>query len=170
MVYDLVRNYNVPVKWIINPNKSKDGTDFTYNGTAYKGGPFIIEAEYRSAAVDARIAYWQTQGVVGTTTTSDIVVPVFETITGFANLIVDQDNENLVIPYFTNAGIPSSIYSVGLPSNLGGCHDTYVLPHADPETVRQHVRRIVAELLAGGLAADTPAACWRSSARMVACW
>lgn len=132
MVYDLVRNYNVPVKWIINPSKSKDGTDFTYDGTAYKGGPFIIEAEYRSTAVDARIAYWETQGVVGTTTTDDIVVPVFETITGFANLIVDENNENLVIPYFTNAGIPSSIYTVGLPSDLNGCHDTYVLPHADP--------------------------------------
>jgi hypothetical protein len=132
MVYDLVRNYNVPIKWIINQNKSKDGTDFTYGGTAYKGGPFIVEAEYRSAAVDARIAYWQTQGVVGVTITSDIVVPVFQTITGFAKLVVDQDNENLVIPYFTNAGIPSSIYTVGLPSDLNGCHDTYVLPHADP--------------------------------------
>ncbi len=132
MIYDLVLNYNIPIKWIINRSKSKDGVDFVYNGYSFRGGPFIIEAEYRSSAVNARIAYWQTQGVVGVTTTADIVAPVFETITGFSNLIVDQDNESLVIPYFTNAGIPSSIYSVGLPSNLNGCHDTYVLPHADP--------------------------------------
>src|SRR5437899_708370 len=53
MIYDLVRNYNVPVKCIINPAKVKDGVDFTYNGIQYKGGTFIIQSEYRNAAVNA---------------------------------------------------------------------------------------------------------------------
>jgi gliding motility-associated-like protein len=138
MIFDLVRNYNVPVKWAIRPGKQFDPlnnniqTDFTYNGVDYKGGPFIIDAEYRTAAVNARITYWQSQGVVGVTTTSDIEVPVFDIITTFGNVVIDQQNEGLVTPYFTNAMIPSSIYTVGLPTSLDDCDDSYFLPHADP--------------------------------------
>ena len=44
MMYDLVKNYNVPIKWVINPSKTKDGVDLAHNGVAYKGGPFIIPA------------------------------------------------------------------------------------------------------------------------------
>ncbi|MEO6189253.1 MAG: hypothetical protein ABIO44_01735, partial [Saprospiraceae bacterium] len=58
MVYDLVKNYMVPVKWVINSSKVKDGIDFSHNGIDYKGGPFIIPAPYRTAAVNARITYW----------------------------------------------------------------------------------------------------------------
>jgi hypothetical protein len=29
MIYDLMRNYQVPVKWVINQSKLKDGADFT---------------------------------------------------------------------------------------------------------------------------------------------
>ena len=32
LVYDLVKNYKVPVKWIINSGKVKDGIDFSHNG------------------------------------------------------------------------------------------------------------------------------------------
>src|SRR5437588_168520 len=55
LVYDLITNYSVPVKWIIETTKVKDGTDFTYNAVAYKGGPFIISADYISSAVTSRI-------------------------------------------------------------------------------------------------------------------
>src|SRR5258706_3334252 len=72
MIYDLVRNYNVAVKCIINPGKTKDGVDFTYNAVQYKGGTFIIKAEYRSAAVNGRITYWTGLGVIGATTTSPL--------------------------------------------------------------------------------------------------
>ena len=40
MMHDLIKNYRVQVKWVINPSKVKDGTDFTYNGINYKGGTF----------------------------------------------------------------------------------------------------------------------------------
>ena len=80
MIYDLIKNYSVPIKWIISSTKLKDGIDFSYAGTDYKGGPFIIPAEYRNATINARIAYWQTQGVVGTTTTAAITVPVLYTL------------------------------------------------------------------------------------------
>lgn len=59
MIYDLIKNHKVMVKWCINPAKAKDGNDFSHNGVNYKGGPFIIPAEYRSSAVNARINYWK---------------------------------------------------------------------------------------------------------------
>ena len=57
LIYDLIRNYSVPVKLIISPAKTKDGVDFTYNAVQYKGGTFIIKSEYRSAAVNSRTTY-----------------------------------------------------------------------------------------------------------------
>ncbi len=132
LVYDLVRNFNVPIKWVINQSKAKDGIDFSHNGIDYRGGTFIVEQQYRTPAVNAAIVGWQSQGVVGATSISDMTVPVYNSITGFSNVVVDEENENLVIPYFANAGIPQSIYTVGLPSDLGPCDDTYALPHADP--------------------------------------
>src|SRR5690349_16335462 len=35
LVYALLKN-NTTVKWVINPNKVKDGIDFTHNGISYK--------------------------------------------------------------------------------------------------------------------------------------
>ena len=32
MVYDLIKNYNVQVKWVINQSKARYGVDFAYNG------------------------------------------------------------------------------------------------------------------------------------------
>ena len=75
MIYELVKDHAVPVKWVINTAKAKDGIDFSYNGIDYRGGPFIIPAPFRTGAVNGRIAYWQSQGVVGITTTAPITVP-----------------------------------------------------------------------------------------------
>jgi hypothetical protein len=131
-IYDMIKNRQVPVSWCINPNKGMYGVDFSHNGIDYKGGPFIIESEFIDNIIDSRIEYWKTQGMVGDYTVSDIVVPIYATITGFSNLGIDQANEGLVIPYFTNASVPSDIYYVGLPNMLGSCDNAYVLPHADP--------------------------------------
>src|SRR6187431_3017349 len=46
MIYELTTTYNIPIKWIIEPTKAKDGIDFTHNGISYKGGAFIIPAIY----------------------------------------------------------------------------------------------------------------------------
>jgi hypothetical protein len=80
LIYDLIRNYDVPVKWVISQTKLKDGVDFTYNAVQYKGGTFIIPSEYRSVAVNNRITYWTGQGVVGVTTTSPLTVDVSFTL------------------------------------------------------------------------------------------
>ncbi|MCY7291869.1 MAG: hypothetical protein LH615_06770, partial [Ferruginibacter sp.] len=37
LIYDLIRNYKVPVKFIVNQSKAKDGVDFTYLGIQYRG-------------------------------------------------------------------------------------------------------------------------------------
>ena len=53
LIYDLIKNQDVPIKWIIAPGKVKDGIDFTYNSVGYKGGTFIVPGEFRTAAVNA---------------------------------------------------------------------------------------------------------------------
>jgi hypothetical protein len=133
LIYQLIRNYKVPVTWSINPTKAKDAKDFTYKGVDYKGGTFIIYEGFITNAVKNLITAWQAKGVVGVYTSTPVVAPIYQRVTGFANVVVDQQNEGLVIPYFQNAEIPDSIYTVGLPSNLGACHDFFIMPHADPD-------------------------------------
>ena len=58
MLQDLINNYRVPIIWSINPAKIKDGIDFTHNGTNFRGGTFIVPAQYRTTTVNNRINYW----------------------------------------------------------------------------------------------------------------
>lgn len=139
MIYDLIKNYNVTVVWSINPNKDKDGTDFTFNGVDYRGGTFIIPAQYRTTTVNARITHWVGQGVVGVTTNAPVTVPLYRELKGAApRWTLDQANGSIAVPYFTNAAIPATAYggssSSGwkVPANLGVCDDIFVLPHSDP--------------------------------------
>ena len=136
MIYDLISNNKIPIKWIIAPGKVKDGVDFTYNGVDYKGGPFIVPAEYRTTAVNARIVYWQSLGVIGLTTTAPIEVPVAMTllVSSVPRWTMDLLNGKVAVPYFTNAGIPPSAYSLTKkPQELGYCDDIFVMPHAYPQ-------------------------------------
>ncbi|HRZ41468.1 MAG TPA: hypothetical protein P5228_02055 [Bacteroidales bacterium] len=140
MIYDLITNYGVPIVWVINPAKGKDSIDFSHNGIDYRGGPFIVPAIYRTAAVNARITYWQGQGVVGATTNSPIVVPVFQklTVSSAPKWTLDHDNGSIAVGFFTNAGIPSTAYGGSsstywkVPADLNACDDIFVMPHADP--------------------------------------
>ncbi len=134
MVYDLINNYNVPVKWVIKPSKTKDGTDFSYNSVNYKGGSFIIPAEFLSATVSNRITYWQSQGVIGVYSNSVVTLPVYTTLTNFPLVMIDSlsSNQDIIETYYSNAGIPSSAYSIGSPSGLTQCFDVWCNPHGDP--------------------------------------
>ena len=138
LVYDLLSNYHVPVNWVINSSKSKDGTDFTYNGTAFSGGPFIITANFRTTAVNARITYWQGLGVIGVTTNAPITVPVYATFLAAPRWSLDHQNGSIAVNFFSSAGIPSSAYGGSssslwpYPSQLTCCDDIFVMPHADP--------------------------------------
>ncbi len=136
MIYDLILNNKIPIQWIIESSKVKDGVDFTYNGVNYSGGPFVVPAEYRTAAVNTKIASWQTQGVIGVTTTSPITVPLAMTlnVSSVPRWTMDFLNGKVAVAYFTNAGIPSTAYSLTkTPQELGFCDDIFVMPHAYPQ-------------------------------------
>jgi Bacterial Ig domain/Secretion system C-terminal sorting domain/Bacterial cadherin-like domain len=139
LVYDLMRTHKVPVKWVISQTKLKDGADFTYNGIQYKGGTFIIPAEFRTAAVNSRISFWQAQAVIGTTTTSPLTVNVTYTLTAVPRWTFDGVNGSIAQSYLTNAGItltafPGAFNFKGV-SLLDCCDDLFVMPHADPTWV-----------------------------------
>ncbi len=135
MVYELMTDHKVPVYWVIDTTKSKDGADFSYDGTDYKGSAFIIDAGFMIKPVTDVIASWQTQGVTGVYTTSSISVPVYEMLTRFPNIIIDTlaGFGYLGETYFQNAGIPDSAYSFGAPDDLTECMDLWINPHADPD-------------------------------------
>ena len=140
MVYDLIKNYNVSIVWSIEPTKPKDGIDFSHNGINYKGGTFIIPSEFRSVAVNNRITYWQSQGVIGATTVSPFTVPIFNmyNIRNVPRWTLDKKNGSIAAEYFVNAGIPPSAHggssesSWKNPDMLDCCDDLFVMPHADP--------------------------------------
>lgn len=144
LIYDLIRNHQVPIKWAINPNKSKDGIDFTHNGVNYRGGTFIVPAEFRTSAVNARITHWQGQGVVGNTSVSDFSTFIAYTLKSFPRWTLDEKNGSIALAYLTAAGLTSSnfpslfnasgnsIYNWLSPQSLGCCNDLFAMPHADP--------------------------------------
>jgi hypothetical protein len=144
LVYDLVTNYKTPVDWAINPNKttfafnspatSVDFTATTTTGTQnFSGGPFIIEAGFITPAVVADINSWVAKGVVVDQLAATLTTNIYGQITSFPRAVLDIANGNLAVPYYNNAGVPSSSYIIGNPTNLTTCQDIYILPHADPD-------------------------------------
>ncbi|HEY1377940.1 MAG TPA: DUF11 domain-containing protein, partial [Gemmataceae bacterium] len=147
LVYDLTTNFKVPVDWAINPNKTFVGSptsppatpaDFTATTTTgtktYSGGPFVIEAGFLTPAVIADINVWKAQGVVVDTLAAPVTTDIYGQITSFPRAVLDAANGKLAVPYYTNAGVPASSYTIGNPTNLTECQDIYILPHADPNT------------------------------------
>jgi hypothetical protein len=139
MVYDLIRNYYIPVRWVIGSSKTKDGIDFTYQGTTFRGGTFIIPKELRTTAVNSRISYWQSQGVVGMTTTSSLTVSVtlvLNTVPRWT-FIAPKGSGTIAKTYLANGGINLSdfpnAYNWKRPSELSGCDDLFVMPHDEPQ-------------------------------------
>lgn len=138
LVYELLKNYKVPVWWIINPSKSKDGADFIHNGVTYRGGTFVVPAAYRTPAVNTAIANWQSQGVTGANCTSNIVTDVYMVLKFAPRWTLDTLYGELITNFFVNAGIPAAAHGGSLssgwksPAQLDGCDDIFVMPHADP--------------------------------------
>ena len=132
LVYDLVKNYNVPVLWAINPNKVKDGADFTQDGVTYYGGPFIIKAGYLTSSVNTDIASWTSQGVIVRTTTTSGSIPIFKEINQAPVWVISTDNTTIPTAFLTDGGIPSSAYSSKAASALTICDNIFAMPHSDP--------------------------------------
>ena len=133
LVYELINKYSVPVKWSINTTKVKDGIDFSFGGVDYKGGTFIIPAEFLTPAVQTAINGWLAQGVVATKTTADIAsVPIYTTLIFVPKITLDVTNGSISQAYLVNAGFPSTSYYFKSAQTLTCCDDIYVMPHADP--------------------------------------
>jgi hypothetical protein len=132
MVFDLIKNNKVQVKWIISPTKLKDGIDFTYNAVSYSGGTFIIPQRYITAAVLTKITTWNGLGVVTTTTTSPLTLTVAYTLRYTPRWTFDFANGSIAQSYLTDAGIPLASFPLKTPAGLNGCDDIFVMPHADP--------------------------------------
>jgi hypothetical protein len=135
LVYDLVRNYDIPVEWSIKGSKRLGELDFIHNGKEYYGGPFIIRAEYRSPVIDAVVNSWAELGVQVDTAVHDVHIPVMETINGLGNLCVEKNASNEIKPYMDHAMIPYHEYvnevfiHLGELDSLKDCCDTYLMPH-----------------------------------------
>lgn len=136
LIYALIKA-EVPVQWVINPNKTdavtgatlsevdqvsgNNGVDFTFDcdgsGTAYlskkyRTGAFVIPADFSFQAkpiIDSWKANSSNSGLVvdGPCTAKTPVLPVFATITSWPRAILDTQNGKVAVEYFNNAGIPA---------------------------------------------------------------
>jgi len=126
LVYQLLRS-GVPVQWAILTGKPDDGNDFTITAPAvvrnletnaviglprsYRGGPFVIDAVDRAAAlpiVNAWLAS-DTVTVVHTLSAGTFTADIAKTLTAAPRIAVFQDGfEAISIADFNAAGIPDS--------------------------------------------------------------
>lgn len=140
LIYKLLKDLSVPVKWIINPTKAKDSVDFTRdnNAASYSGSAFIIAKPFRTTAVDNIVNIWIGNGVLVDSNKAPLSLPVFKTIYAAPRWTLDKVNGKIITQFFSDAGIPpsahggSSINNWKVPDSLGACDDIFVLPHADP--------------------------------------
>ncbi len=135
LVYALLKTHQVPVKWIIGKGKAKDDKDFTYAGNDYKGGTFIVSADYINKTVRNTINAWLSIGIIGKYTTGAINLNVSQTLTSVPNWTLNPVNVSISKSFFTDAGIPPSAYTTANANGLGACNDIFVMPHADPTWV-----------------------------------
>jgi hypothetical protein len=162
LVYDLVTNYKVPVNWAINPAKTTfrldDGdpipVDFTATTTTgtkiYSGGSFIIDAAFLTPAVIADINTWKAQGVVVDTLAAPLTTEIFGQVTHFSRAVLDAQNGELAVPYYTNAGVPASAYRIGVPTALDNCDDVFILTPADLDNWPVEYRQALYDFVING--------------------
>lgn len=90
LVYNLLDIQKVPVLWSINPNKAKDGIDFSVSGNDFRGGTFVIEKQYAILSnVQAAITTFANQGVVTYTTTVPVTIPLYKEMNAFPRWVLD---------------------------------------------------------------------------------
>ena len=127
LVYALLKA-NIPIKWVINPNKLKDGIDFSHNGVDYRGSAFIVPASYLSPGIISIINTWTAKGVVVNTSASAVSVYVYATIKTAPFWVMDAQNGDIAVGFMQAAEIPATAYIFKEPSQLAGCDDIYVMP------------------------------------------
>ena len=138
LIYNLLKNEKIEIKWIINPTKIKDGADFTYRDVTFRGGTFIISVSYLTNDIKKLITVWEEKGIVGMYLEESVEVPVFTTLSMAPRWTLDRENGYIAVPFFKAAAIPTDAYGGSnrknwkSPEDLGVCDDIFVMPHADP--------------------------------------
>ncbi|MDO7173358.1 SprB repeat-containing protein, partial [Mariniflexile sp. AS56] len=133
LVHSLLKYHGTPVLWSINPNKVKDGIDFTVDGKGFKGGPFIVSKDYLTNDVMAVINLWVAKGVVTYKTQSAVSVPLHRELNFGMRWVINNKNSGIAEKYLENAEIPKNDYRSCYASELTSCDDIFVIPHADPD-------------------------------------
>jgi hypothetical protein len=137
LVYQLLNQHNVPIKWAINQTKGKNGVDFVHNGYSFKGGPFIIYKQYLTPAVMSTINSWST--VEKRTTVSEFSTYIAKTLTFSPRWVLDNKSGSIAVKFLQAAGIPEAAFGGTSksgwkdPQSLNCCDDLFVMPHADPK-------------------------------------
>ncbi|HEX2686831.1 MAG TPA: hypothetical protein VHN14_09435, partial [Kofleriaceae bacterium] len=136
LVYRLLSN-NVPVQWAIRAGKPDDGNDMTIGAPAtvrsletnaaitvpisYRGGPFVIDAADRAAALPIVNAWLASDTVtqVHTLATGTFTADIAKTLTAAPRVAVFNDgNEDIAIRDFNAAGIPDSTGAAWTASSI----------------------------------------------------
>jgi hypothetical protein len=134
LLYQLVNLQKIPVIWSILPGKAFDGIDFSIGARNFRGGPFIISAEYITPAIQTLINNWVAKGVVVYYSPVSFTPPVYDEIDYLPKVVLDAEFGYLIEnAFYIKAEIPVSSYTKGgIPSNITICDDIYVMPHANP--------------------------------------
>lgn len=138
-IYEILSEYPVEIKWIINPDKKKDGIDFSLDDESFRSGSFIIPVSYITDEVKKKIETWESRGMIGRFLSEDKRLPVFTELSIAPKWTLDKQNGSIALAYFRAAGIPGSAHggydknNWKMPSELGVCDDIFVMPHAEPK-------------------------------------
>jgi uncharacterized repeat protein (TIGR01451 family) len=158
----------VPVKWVIQPGKAKDGVDFTAPAArlypsalaaasrSFSGGPFVVHRDFAVAAKTAISAWATSNNVAVYETTADVTASVRHTLTHRPKVAVFDDGGSALIHinYLVAAGFTAGTHYDTIPAatlvtvNASACftigtepHWTEAAPTSDPQVnaIRQFV-------------------------------
>ncbi|MEO7674182.1 MAG: carboxypeptidase-like regulatory domain-containing protein [Pyrinomonadaceae bacterium] len=156
LVNALLQN-NIPVKWAIKPNKSKDATDFSANVTRitagptgdpgpsvanFSGGPFIVSAEFDTPSVRTLINNFNTGNPTVTVyqTNANVSVDVRYTLMHKPKIAIGPDSgnfgQNVNQAVFNAAGISNYTIVDNSIINANSCFTLATQAHStDPQFV-----------------------------------
>ncbi|WP_198029944.1 OmpA family protein [Christiangramia salexigens] len=138
-IYEVLNDHFAEVKWVIKPDKKKDGIDFRIGEEDFRSGSFIIPVSYITKDLRQLIEKWEERGMVGSYLLEDMDLPVYKELTIAPKWTLDKQNGSIALAYFKAAGIPPIAHggydsrNWKLPPELGVCDDIFVMPHAEPQ-------------------------------------
>lgn len=138
-LYQLLKENPVEVKWVINPDKQKDGIDFSIENQDFRSGSFVIPVSYITEDVQKLIELWNAKGVLGKYLETDMSLPVYTELSVTPKWTLDKQNGSIALSFFKAASIPPEAYggtnseNWKNPDELDICDDIFVMPHAEPK-------------------------------------